>query len=188
MLAHIRAVGQRPTAGAVVAADLRRFAAGRKTEAAAFPGSASERILCSVGAAMALQAAKAQGVAVAYVARNELKTPEWKRLFDLMVQKSLPLIVVALPGSPSDKDLGALAKGSALPVIPVDAGDAVALYRVAQETIVRARAEGGAAVIEAVACGTDALSLLGAQLVAKGICTQRWVDVARPTMDRLLSI
>ena len=185
VLAHIRAVGRRPTAGAIVASDVRRFATGMTSEAAAFHGTAFERMLCSVGAAMALAAGKAQGVTVAYMGRDELTGLEWKRVFALVAQDSLPLILVALPGASSSKDLGTLAKGAGVPVIPVDAGDAVALYRVAQETIVRARADGGAAVIEAVACGTDAVSLLGSQLVAKGICTQRWIDAVEATTNSL---
>ena len=72
-------------------------------------------------------------------------------------------------------------------MIPVDAGDVVAIYRVAQETIVRARAGGGAAVIEGVACGTDAVKLMGAQLVRKRICTEAWVQGVETHLSKLIT-
>ncbi len=186
LLEHARAVGRREAGGAIKAAELKRVMRRLKesslkaVQAEAFPGSAYERLLCAVGAGMALKAAAAQGVALAYVTLDELAAAEWKRALTVMGQEGLPLVVMVLPAE-SKIDLEAVAAkaagsaDAAVPVIPVDAGDAVAIYRVTQETMVRARAGGGAAVILGVTCGTDAVKLLGTQLVRKGICTERWV-------------
>jgi len=183
MLDHVRAVGRRPTGGAATKAEIRlalkELAA---TKADGFPGNALERLLCAVGSAMALKAASGQGVVMAYAGRGELSTADWTRALAVMGQEGLPLVVVALPVADPHGDLEAISRKAvtrrelAVPVIPVDAGDVVAIYRVAQETIVRARAGGGAALIECVACGTDAVKLMGVQLVRKEICTERWVS------------
>jgi hypothetical protein len=193
LLEHVRAVGRRTAGGAVKASELKRTLRRLKEpNAEVFPGSAYERLLCAAGAGMALKAAGAQGVALAYAGIEELSGAEWKRLLTVIGQEGLPLVVMALPGeSKVDLEtLAAKAAGSvdaAVPVIPVDAGDAVAIYRVTQETLVRARAGGGAAAILGVKCGTDAVQLLGTQLVRKGICTQRWVDGVETHLTKLLA-
>ncbi len=153
---YLKALGVRTGNGAASVKDVR----GGLGEA--FQGSAYERALCSVGAAAALW--PAGGVAMVYV--EGLSAKEWTRVLTLGAE--LPLVVVALPG----KDVP---KAAGVPVIPVDAADVVALYRVAQESLVRARADGQAAVIECVATGLDPVALMGAQLVAKGICTAKWL-------------
>jgi hypothetical protein len=192
LLEHVRAVGRREAGGAVTAAGLKRALRRLKeSKGEVFPGSAYERVLCAAGAAMALKAAGAQGVALAYVGLAELSGAEWKRVLTVMGQEGLPLVVMALPGA-SKVDLEAVAAkaagslDAAVPVVPVDVGDAVAIYRVTQETMVRARAGGGAAVILGVKCGTDAVKLLGTQLVRKSICTERWVEGVETHLRELI--
>ena len=193
LLEHVRGVGRREGAGPLKAMELKRVL--RRLQAAkveAFPGSAYERVLCAIGAGMALKAAGARGVAVGYVELEELSAAEWSRILTVMAQEGLPVILMVLPGE-SRVDLEKLAAkaagdvDAAVPVIPVDAGDAVAIYRVAQETIVRARARGGASVILGVKCGTDAVKLLGTQLVRKGICTERWIGAVEMHAKHLLA-
>jgi hypothetical protein len=193
LLEHVRCIGQREAGGSVKAPELKRVLLRLKEPTSeVFPGSAYERVLCAVGAGMALKAAETQEVALAYVGLAELSSSEWKRVLSLMGQAGLPLVLMVLPGE-SKVDLesqAAKAAGSldaAVPVIPVDAGDAVAIYRVTQETVVRARAGGGAAVILGVKCGTDPVKLLGTQLVNKGICTMRWVDTVETHLRGLLA-
>jgi TPP-dependent pyruvate/acetoin dehydrogenase alpha subunit len=98
-------------------------------------------------------------------------------------------MIVATPAkaAPDLSDLVRRMGVNSLPVIPVDAGDAVALYRVTQETLVRARADGGVAVIQCVDCATDPIRLLAAQLVKKRICTQRWVTAVEPAFRATLA-
>lgn len=193
MLEHVRGVGGRTSAEPIKGLELRRTLRrldSAKTEA--FPGNAAERMLCAVGEAMALQAAGTQGLVVAYVGRGSLSAAEWRRLLALMSQEGLPLIVMTLPEDTSAGDLEVIAHKAArkpqhaVPVIPVDAGDVVAIYRVAQETMIRARTGGGAAVIEGLACGTDAVKLMGSQLVRKGICTAAWVAGVETHLSKLI--
>jgi TPP-dependent pyruvate/acetoin dehydrogenase alpha subunit len=197
LIAHIRAVGQRPDGGKVTAAELRRLLTRMRGAAPdAFPGSPANRLLCAVGAAMALRAAGSERLVLAYVEAGAMKAGEWRRVLPAMAQAGLPLIVAVLPAAPPETrpalDLEALAlrvadkPEKAIPVIPVDAGDVVAIYRVAQESAVRARAGGGAAVLLGVDCGTDPIALLGSQLVRKGICTQHWIDGVQPRLQAVL--
>ena len=184
LLEHILRLGTREAARAANASDLKktlRELNAEKTKGQAFAGSVLERMLCAVGQAMAVRSAAAKGVVIAYVGADELKPAEWKRVF-AAAAADLPLIFVCLPGKPIDLDKAA----GTLPVIPVDAGDAVALYRVAQESIGRARAEGGVAIIECVAMGVDPVKMMAGQLVKKGICTQAWVDGVEISFRKLL--
>jgi hypothetical protein len=192
LLEHVRSVGRRVAGGPVQASGLRAVLKQLdETKPAGFGGSAAERMFCAAGAAMALKAAGGQSVVMAYVGADELTAVEWKRLLAVVGRETLPLAVVAIPGR-AEVDLEATARRAALtpefavPVIPVDAGDVVAIYRVAQETLVRARAGGGAAVIAGVKCGTDAVKLMGTQLVRKEICTDRWVEGVETHLTALM--
>jgi TPP-dependent pyruvate/acetoin dehydrogenase alpha subunit len=193
LLGHVRAVGRRAGGKAAGATEIKRVLERLEdSPGEPFPGSACDRLLCAAGAAMALKAASAQAVALAYARLDELSGAEWKRVLTVMGQEGLPLVMMVLPGE-SKVDLEAMtvkAAGSterAVPVIPVDAGDAVAIYRVTQETMVRARAGGGAALILGVPCRTDAVKLLGTQLVRKQICTERWVAAVETHLKALLA-
>ncbi len=83
--------------------------------------------------------------------------------------------------------MSALAQGCGVPAIVVDADDAVAIYRVAQESIGHARIGGGAALMECVpfvmegAAGKvrvteDAIAGLERHLVQRGIATRAWME------------
>jgi TPP-dependent pyruvate/acetoin dehydrogenase alpha subunit len=196
---HIRAVAQRSDAAAITRPELKRILdqlAEAKSDG--FAGTATERLICAVGSAMALKASSEnQNVVLAFARHADLSKSDWLRILTLLSQQGLPLILVALPGTTPPLDLEALARkatnaaglarGLAVPVIPVDAGDPVAIYRVAQETGVRARASGGAAVIECLCCGTDPVKLLGKQLIRKEICTERWVKSVETHLTKLMA-
>jgi TPP-dependent pyruvate/acetoin dehydrogenase alpha subunit len=189
LVQHVLRVGAREAAKAATANDVKKTLRELEEEKSVcrFAGTAFERLLCATGQAMALQAADGKHVVVAFVAQDELKPAEWRRIFTVAAPE-LPLIVVVLPGKGSDLEKAARkADGRpAVPVIPVDAGDVVALYRVAQESIGRARGEGGVAVIDCVAIGTDPVKLMGSQLVKKGICTEAWVAGVDASFRRLV--
>ena len=177
----IQAIGTRKTDRAATATDF-RGTAERVAAVKPFPGSASDAVCCAIGQAMALGAAEGKNIAVTYAGADDLTPAEWTRVLAAANQGALPLTVVTVPVSRSrdaSTDLAAVVgsmAGARIPVIPVDAGDAVALYRVMQETCVRARADGGVAVIECVRCGTDPVRLLAEQLKKKGICTESWIS------------
>ena len=187
---HIRAVGARETANAASLTEVRKalkaFAAEKSTSTKIVP---FDRLLCSIGMSLALKAAAAKGVVTAYVGAADLSASEWKHFLSVAGEGDLPLIVVATPAAnPVDiSDVVKRMHTNTIPVVPVDAADAVALYRVAQETLVRARADGGVAIIECIDCGSDPVAILGAQLVKKKICTERWVAGVEPAFRATLA-
>jgi hypothetical protein len=189
LVKHVLRVGAREGAKAASAGDVKKALHELEDEKQArkFAGSAFERLLCGAGEAMALRATGAKEVAVAYVAQDELKPAEWKRLFKA-IDPDLPLIITVFPGKGTDLEKSARTPEGrvSIPVIPVDAGDVVGVYRVAQESIGRARAHGGVAVIECVAMGTDPVKMMGGQLVKKGICTSSWVAGVDASFRRLV--
>ena len=94
--------------------------------------------------------------------------------------------------------MSALALGCGVPAIVVDADDAVAIYRVAQESIGHARIGGGAALIECVpfvmkgAAGKvrvteDAIAGLERTLVQRGIETRAWMEREAKAFARRLA-
>lgn len=144
-----------------------------------FAGNAYERLLYAAGMAAAMKAAGTGRVVVAYVRGDELAALDFKRFTKFAAVRDLPLIVVVAGAKP-------LPGAGPVPVIPVDASDAVAIYRVAQESVLRARAEGGLAVIECVRSGRDPVEQLAGQLLARSIATRGWLDAAEQQITRLL--
>jgi hypothetical protein len=166
--------------------------------AGALPGGlgAAERMWAALGAAAALQAAgmqaKAAGetakdvrVAVVYARASEVPAAVWRKALTFAAQKELPVMFVVL-SAPGGK--GGAGKVTALALechvagIPVDADDAVAIYRVAQESIGRARIGGGPALIECVpfavqvagkkATARDGIAELESYLLQRKVVTQ----------------
>ena len=99
----------------------------------------------------------------------------------------LPLILVVLPRWKGAKatDLCVESRRAGVPGIAVDAADAIAVYRVAQESLVRARMGGGAALIEGVRFeiegesagqAADPVETLAAYLRRRGVASQSWLQ------------
>ena len=127
-----------------------------------------ERIWMALGAAAALKAeaakerledkaagrpARQRGVVVIYVKPGEVTPELWRKALPFAMKQELPILFVVLPPARGAARLGRVCETAnryRLPGIPVDADDAVALYRVAQESIGRARIGGGAALMECV--------------------------------------
>jgi hypothetical protein len=178
LLDYIRALGGREAARAASRSDIAKI---DKTPASRLPPI--DRLLCAVGMAMAT--AK-PSVVVAFTAADDLTPAEWKRLLTAAVPGELPLVIVATPGGSDLSDIVKRMGAKTIPVIPVDAGDVVAIYRVMQETLVRARADGGVVVVECIDCKVDPVKLMGAQLVKKKICTEKWVAGVESSFRKLL--
>jgi hypothetical protein len=186
-LQYIRDAGQRPRDSGPAVSSLRSL----DDRSLPLAKSASERLLCAIGAAQALRTV-GQSAVMTYLAGDDLKRSDWLRLLAMAtlgdLSGTLPLVLVVTPGrSAATFDLGDVAAkagkslGRRLPVLPVDASDAVALYRAAQESLGRARTTGGAVVLECIRTGADPIRLLGEQLVSKKICTSAWcARVSRP--------
>jgi TPP-dependent pyruvate/acetoin dehydrogenase alpha subunit len=164
----------------------------------------AQRIWTALGAAAAVKAetararaeAKTSGspapsaaVVVIYAQPAELKPALWKSALDFAAKHQLPVVFVAFSASRIQPvragSFSALALACGVPGIAVDVDDAVAIYRVAQESIGRARAGGGPALIDCVpfvVAGqkrtppTHALATLERYMLHRGVCTQAWFD------------
>jgi hypothetical protein len=170
--------------------------------ASSLPGAAGsvERIWTALGAAATLQAfavraeskdaAPAQpGVVVLYILPDEIPSALLKKMLAFAREQNLPLIFVVLPSASASmrKKTGRfsdLALSCGVPAIPTDAADAVAIYRVAQESIGHARIGGGPAVVECVKFipaakrrhTADAIADLKQYMLPRKVVSQAWLN------------
>jgi TPP-dependent pyruvate/acetoin dehydrogenase alpha subunit len=147
-----------------------------------------DRLQMAVGAAMAFKALKRPNIVVAYVRTEEVGEGVWQRTLELASKFVLPIIFVVLPVEQKSADVRArgaveAARSKSIPGIPVDASDAVALYRVAQESIGRTRGGDGPVVIECVTFapeghskkhGPDPLLLMKGFMLGRQVCSEPW--------------
>jgi len=140
-----------------------------------------DRLRMAVGAAMAFKTLKRGNIVAAYFRPGEVASGVWLRMLAVASKFDLPILFVVLPevgGRRAEK-----LRSAGVPSIPVDANDAVALYRVAQESIGRARGGGGPVVIdcqgiEAVGLRgrCDALEEMKGFLLGRKVSSERWLD------------
>ena len=106
----------------------------------------------AVATSLALGMAQHQpgSLVIAFIRPNRLDVNNFRRTLRLAAEHRIPILYVLLPApaAPSAFDWSARAILENVPCIPVDAHDAVALYRVAQETMQRARIQGGPTLID----------------------------------------
>lgn len=107
------------------------------------------RLLLALGAASALHIQATGGLVLAYTAADDSSPAQWQQVLGIAGSGSLPMIVVALPGRRPGW-LSSQSQRWGVPGIPVDSSDAVALYRVLQESILRARHGDGPALLEPI--------------------------------------
>jgi TPP-dependent pyruvate/acetoin dehydrogenase alpha subunit len=201
-------------AGAKVDSLLKRVAAlhsGKKAQAVKLSGAtgrllpwiddAGERVRMAMGAALSLKTLGWPNVVVAYVRHGEMDKGEWRQVLRLASKLDLPLIFVILPAGQEERrgEVALLSGKTArwgVPGIPVDAGDAVALYRVAQESIGRTRGGDGPVLIECVryrAAGkggdaaSDPLVQMQGFLLSRKVCTKAWLEGAAHRLRRRLA-
>ena len=160
---------------------------------------AEERLRVAVGAAAALKSQRRGGVVVAYARAREISNVGWRSVLGPAAKLELPVIFVVLPRTRGAKKGGSLAAAchaAGVPGMSVDACDAVALYRVTQESLGRTRACDGPVLIECAAwhvegkrtAPDDPLEHLRAFLLERKICTPAWFDRAgNEARKRLLS-
>jgi TPP-dependent pyruvate/acetoin dehydrogenase alpha subunit len=153
---------------------------------------AAERLRLAMGAALSFKTLGRRNVVIAYVCRDSLSKKDWPRLLSLASKLELPLIFVVLPsvkssGKKQAANLSDDARRSGVPGIPVDAGDAVALYRVAQESMGRIRGGDGPVLIECLQFArkgedgvspVDPLLQLRRFLLRRRICKDVWLRSA----------
>jgi acetoin:2,6-dichlorophenolindophenol oxidoreductase subunit alpha len=160
-----------------------------------------DQLKVAIGAALSFKTLKRENVVVAYVRRDELAKWQWQQVLELVSKLDLPMIVVALPGTTEKKNraatsLSSKARSWGLPGIPVDASDAVALYRVAQESMGRIRTGGGPVLIDCIAYRTkgargdspgDPILQMRHFLLARKVGTETWLQNVGDSFRRRLS-
>ena len=157
----------------------------------------NDRLFLAAGTALAFKSSKQTSLVVVYVSRHQARGGSWRRLLTLTAQLELPIIFVVLPGEAAGRRaesvsrVSAKARSCGLPGIPVDASDAVALYRVTQESMGRIRIGGGAVVIDCVTYPIhgkrpDPLKQMKSFLLEKKVSTATWLDQAgNPFLKKL---
>jgi len=152
----------------------------------------SDRLNMALGTALTLKTVKQANVVVTYLQRAEIPKSLWKRVLALSAKFDLPIIFVVLPETNRKKKAGAVnlctkARSAGLPGIPVDASDAVALYRLAQESLGRTRAGDGPVLIDCIAVrreerlsdeNDDPVLHMKNFLIGRKVCTEAWANYA----------
>jgi TPP-dependent pyruvate/acetoin dehydrogenase alpha subunit len=164
-------------------------------ELAVYLEDAEERLFAGMGAALLLK--KTGGKAVIFVKNREASNGVLRRALTLAADRDLPVIVVVLAKAgegPGKSDVGRIAHRCGVPCIAVDGADAIALYRVAQESLERIRGGGGPVLIECVAFqvegkgrGTvDPVEQMSGYLLERKVGTEAWMnDVKKRFTNRL---
>ena len=162
---------------------------------------AGERLRMAMGAALSFKTLGRANVVVAYVPHGEVGKGVWRKVLELAGRLELPVIFVVLPAVKEErrdgmKNVSAKTTRWGVPGIPVDAGDAVALYRVAQESLGRTRAGDGPVLIECVAYRTvgsgvdgagDPLEQMKEFLLSRKVCTKAWLERAGEGLRRRMA-
>jgi acetoin:2,6-dichlorophenolindophenol oxidoreductase subunit alpha len=150
---------------------------------------AGERLRMAMGAALSFKTLGRANVVVAYVRHSEVGKGVWRQVLRLASKLDLPIIFVCLPAAKGEKNggmvnLSAKTARWGVPGIPVDAGDAVALYRVAQESMGRTRGGDGPVLIECIeyrvsgkdgSLPVDPLAQMKADLLNRKLGTEAWL-------------
>jgi TPP-dependent pyruvate/acetoin dehydrogenase alpha subunit len=201
-------------AGAKVNSLLKRVAelhSGKKAKGVKLDGAsvrllpwiddAGERLRMAMGAALSFKILGRANVVVAYVRHGEVGRGVWRKVLELAGKLELPVIFVVLPAGKGDRrdgmvNLSAKTARWGVPGIPVDAGDAVALYRVAQESLGRTRGGDGPVLIECVAhrmggsggaASGDPLIQMREFLLGRKVCTKTWLERAGDGLRRRIT-
>ena len=101
----------------------------------------------ATGLAIGLTQNQPGSLVIAFTRASRLQEDRFRQTLRTAARHKAPILYVLLP-APSNFDWSARAIRENVPCIPVDTHDAVALYRVAQETMLRARNHGGPSLID----------------------------------------
>lgn len=151
-------------------------------------GDTEERLRLALGAALALKRQERRGMVTAYAYKGDMRPAAWRSILKIAAQFELPILFIALQRNPSKEKnaeiakICAVARAAGLPGIPVDACDAIALYRVTQESLGRLRGGDGPVLIEIVHWQIqgrrngieDPLEHLKESLTIRKICNAAW--------------
>ena len=164
--------------------------------------AAEERLQMTLGAAMALKSQAHRGVVICYLQRDELGAAAYAHMLVSAAKYDLPIIFILLPRTTGYRKgdeaatIARMAGKSGVPGIPVDACDAVALYRVIQESLGRTRGGDGPVLIECITwrsqsqrtspASSDPIEHLRQFLEGKKIATPSWFRQVKTASQRRL--
>ena len=150
--------------------------------------SAVKQAGLATGAALANKMAGNQKVAVAFIEGGATALTECRVALELASTQKLPVLYVIEANL--ERRLGRILEeiSKMFPVVTVDAHDAVAVYRVAQESIVRAR-DGGPSLVVCVpydqnGAKQNAVANMEQYLAGKKLFRNQWKDQALAEFDR----
>jgi len=159
---------------------------------------AKVRLQLAMGAALALKIRGQGNIVVAFVAPRELGGSAWKTVLTLAARLELPIIFVVLPAvlkkNVSITKVSEKARLAHVPGIPVDSSDAIALFRVMQESLGRTRGGDGPVVIECLKytlpgqplAENDAIVKMGRFLLERKVCSLAELDAICKKSQRSL--
>lgn len=185
LLRGIAAVISEPSAGAEIPSPA--AISGRRLP---WIDGAEIRLNMALGAAFTLKTQRQNNIVMAYAYQGELPKRIWKQVLALAATQNLPIIFVILPETSSKGEATNIctrARSAGMPGIPVDANDAVALYRVAQESMGRSRGGDGPVLIECISCTAagqrrtetnDPILHMKKFLTGRNIATEDWANHA----------
>lgn len=172
---------------------------GRRIAATAFATSFEDRLAEALSAAVAARMKKTGAISVIF-AGDEAAEPLLGEAHTMAARAKLPVLFVERGGAtkgvapasrPANQDDGWM------PAIPVDAQDVIAIYRVAHESIARAREGSGPARLRCVqwdvpasgpralrATASDPVEHLEHWLVARGLPAEEWRRAIIAQMDK----
>lgn len=158
------------------------------------------RLQLVLGAALALKMAKTQKIVVAYVYPHEVTKKTWQTVLTQASTLELPVAIVVLPSDTPAKAqaqrLPMKARGYGVPAITVDASDAVAIYRVMQESVGRVRQDGGPVLIECLmyhpatslrSTPADPVAQMRKVLIDRKIVTENSLQRTSQSLQRVLN-
>jgi TPP-dependent pyruvate/acetoin dehydrogenase alpha subunit len=128
-------------------------------------------------AARWLKAGKKGAVAMAFAGDAELPPSAWMKALSQAARRSLPVVFVSLrtegeaPAFLGTAAIPAECMAFGVPVITVDGSDAVAVYRVAYESLSRARQLSNPTLIDCLCLDEDGVALMERFLKARNLLT-----------------
>jgi TPP-dependent pyruvate/acetoin dehydrogenase alpha subunit len=131
---------------------------GRKLKAEGASGllpffeAPSDRLGAALGAALALKQATGSNMVLVFVDDGEVNAKLWRRTLSVAAKYELPIMFAVVPSSDHEghPQLTKIAHGCGVAGIAVEATDAIAMYRVAQESMGRIRGGGGPVLVEGI--------------------------------------
>ncbi len=150
---------------------------------------ASQYVAGAISAAAVVKRMKSTHVVVVFV-DAPVKQRVLRQALTVAATGELSVIFVTFVEA-GGKSIARAATKVGVPGIPVEAQDAVALCRVAQESVLRARAGGGPALIECVRLHggkrvPDPIPAMARTLLRVGACDEAWLDEVAPAFKARL--